>query len=533
MFENNRILVVDDNELIHQDFKKILINTESLQEINDYINLEKELFGSSNSSTITLPLIDYNIDFVFQGQEAYEMVKTADKSGKPYALIFMDVRMPPGWDGIETIAKIWDRFPNIEIVICSAYSDYSWDKIISKLGTNDRLIFLKKPFDSIEIKQLALVLVKKWNLYEKYKNYVDDLEKEVSRRTKQLKSMVQDLVENRDKLKQEIFVRKLTEQDLATEKENLSFILKSVPDGVIATDNNGLIRLVNKATENILGLKSEFLVSKNVNDILKLYNKLGQKFNPYHSHDIENSNTENCHDILLELHVLGIKKSIIFSCSYIINRFSKISGIVILIKDISERVKLEQELLKAKNLDSVSSFAGGIAQDFEKIISGIIGNITLAKKRVEDDKAIQYLESAEDESIKAEMLSQQLKTFSNEPKYLTLSDLEKPTKNISILSKDNSINNILKRVLFNLNYDFKLDTESIEESDIILLDESYIQDSVSYNQTKNLIGILKGKVILLSSYSALKSKAKYKDIVFSDILDKPFKIGDIKRVIES
>lgn len=539
MFDNNRILVVDDNDLIHEDFKKILFNTESIQEINDYINLEKELFGSSNSSTLTMTSIEYEIDFAFQGQEAFEMVKAAEKKGKPYALIFMDVRMPPGWDGIETIAKVWDKFPNIEIVICSAYSDYSWDKIITKLGTNDHLIFLKKPFDSIEVKQLALALVKKWNLYEKSKNYVDDLEKDVSKRTKQLKSMVQDLVENRDKLKQEIFVRKLTEQKLALEKENLSFILKNVPDAVISTDNNGKITLVNKATEMLLGIQNQYLINCSVKDILDLSDKEGNKFIVYSEKDIEGGELESCNDIVLELNVSeNIKKSVILSCSHIIDKTGKVSGMVTLIKDISEKIKLEEELLKAKNLDSVSTFAGGIAQDFEKIVSNIIGNITLSKKTMNiDDKAIQYLKKAEDELMKAEMLSQQLKTFSKETEAnlslidMANSDKEKSNKKILVLSKDVYISNILKKVSDKLKCFFNTDLESTLSSDIVLFDESYIIDPIDYESIKTLINPLNVKSVLLTSHNKSYAEEKYKDLKFSDILEKPFRISDIKNLL--
>lgn len=534
MFENNRILVVDDNELIHEDFRKILLNTESIQEQNEYINLEKELFGSTNSSTLITPEINYEIDFAFQGQDAFEMVKKAENIGKPYALIFMDVRMPPGWDGIETIAKIWDHFPNIEIVICSAYSDYSWDKIVSKLGSNDRLIFLKKPFDSIEVKQLALALIKKWNLYEKSKNYVYDLEKDVSKRTKQLKSMLQELVENRDKLKQEIFIRKLTEQELASEKENLSSILKNVPDAVISIDNNGKINFINKTTENLLGRDNQALIYQNINDVLKVYDKNNQPVTMFSSDNILKYSGTDCDNRILEIKVSEqLIKSIILSYSHIYDKDGKINGLVILIKDISEKLKLEEELIKAKKLDSVSTFAGGIAQDFEKIITGIIGNISLAKQTLTDnDSAIQYLVEAEDQSIRAGKLSEQLKTFSKDSK----NDLNNNArftnydKKILILSTELSISNLLSRIFEKFHYTYYTAIDLLNESDILCIDESYFQDNLT---SDSLIDSYNGKIVVFSSLNTAKTKEKYSHSKLINFIEKPFKITDIENILNS
>ena len=59
-------------------------------------------------------------------------------------MAFVDVRMPPGWDGVETTAKIWQKYPDLQVVICTAYSDYSWEEMLKKLGYSDRLVILKK-----------------------------------------------------------------------------------------------------------------------------------------------------------------------------------------------------------------------------------------------------------------------------------------------------------------------------------------------------------------------------------------------------
>ncbi|MCB1045139.1 MAG: EAL domain-containing protein [Acidobacteria bacterium] len=177
-----RILIVDDNIAIHNDFKKVLAQDKIFGE-NEFKSLERELFADESSDSeddVDTPI--YEVDSAFQGQEALHMVEKAEQDGEPYALVFMDVRMPPGWDGIKTISKIWERHSDIEMVICTAYSDYSWEKIIQELGTTDRLLFLRKPFDTTAVKQMALSLTRKWNLHRQARLYVSQLENEITER---------------------------------------------------------------------------------------------------------------------------------------------------------------------------------------------------------------------------------------------------------------------------------------------------------------------------------------------------------------
>jgi CheY-like chemotaxis protein len=188
--ENRRILIVDDNAAIHEDFQKILPSQP--EEVDSFDDLERGLFGDMMGSEFSRgpdPAY-YDLTHAYQGEEAFKMVEQAEEEGRPFALVFMDVRMPPGWDGIETIKRIWERWNHLEMVICTAYSDYSWEKILQKVGTTDQLMFLRKPFDVISVKQMALALVKKWNLGRKARQYVSDLEKAVADRTRELKHKV-------------------------------------------------------------------------------------------------------------------------------------------------------------------------------------------------------------------------------------------------------------------------------------------------------------------------------------------------------
>jgi PAS domain S-box-containing protein len=149
-----RLLIVDDNEAIHDDLKKILLPREVAPEIAAD---EALLFGTTTTAGIT-----FEIDSAFQGQEGLECVLRAQAEERPYALAFIDVRMPPGWDGIETIGRLWRVDPDMQIVICTAYSDYNWEDIIRRLGVSHNFVVLKKPFDVIEATQLAHAMTAKW-----------------------------------------------------------------------------------------------------------------------------------------------------------------------------------------------------------------------------------------------------------------------------------------------------------------------------------------------------------------------------------
>ncbi len=190
MENRQRILLVDDNEAIHEDIEAILSINKNNSDM-ELRQIEDDLFGSSTlAEPDVLTETIYDIDHAYQGKEAIQMVNDAHSKGNPYSLIFMDVRMPPGMDGIETIQNIWADHPFTEMVICTAYSDYTWDQIVKNLGNTDKLLFMKKPFDVTALKQTALTLTTKWNLRREAASYTDKLEKEVQERTQELENLV-------------------------------------------------------------------------------------------------------------------------------------------------------------------------------------------------------------------------------------------------------------------------------------------------------------------------------------------------------
>jgi two-component system, NtrC family, sensor kinase len=179
---NHRILVVDDNHAIHDDFHKIFAPPDETAGTLD--DLEAALLDLP-APAAPLPS-QFELVSAFQGREALDHVIAATRANRPFALAFVDMRMPPGWDGLETIERIWQVDPDLQIVICSAYSDHSWSDLRARLGPRESLLILKKPFDTLEVVQCAHALTTKWELARKVLAHVDDLEATVAARTQEL-----------------------------------------------------------------------------------------------------------------------------------------------------------------------------------------------------------------------------------------------------------------------------------------------------------------------------------------------------------
>ncbi len=178
-----RLLIVDDNPAIHTDFCKIL----SFEDDSELQMAEEELFGACSESTPAPMPFEFVIDSAFQGEEALQKVVEANNADQPYSLAFVDMRMPPGWNGLKTIQELWKVAPNLQVVICTAYTDSTWQEICAQLGHSDNLLILKKPFDEMEVLQLAVALTKKWAVTRKADLRQRDLEQLVEKRTAELR----------------------------------------------------------------------------------------------------------------------------------------------------------------------------------------------------------------------------------------------------------------------------------------------------------------------------------------------------------
>jgi PAS domain S-box-containing protein len=318
----HRILVVDDSRAIHDDFRKIFAGCTRRPVDDD----EAVLFGTPDDTPGTL---DLQIDSAHQGEEALTLVQQACAEGRPYAMAFMDVRMPPGWDGIETTARIWAVDPDLQIVICTAYSDYSRDAMIRQLGRSDKLLILKKPFDNVEALQLAAALTEKWQLTQQARRHVRELEDTVARRTAQLRQS----------------------------EDRYRLITENAADLIALVADDGQLLYRSPSFQHLLGYSAAELAATAVFDLI-------------HPDDRPLA-TAALHDCT----TLGLKRSSVFRVRHHDGtwrtmeahtspfRDSAGSGALFVVRDITERHKLELQLRQAQKLESIGQLAAGIAHE--------------------------------------------------------------------------------------------------------------------------------------------------------------------------
>jgi signal transduction histidine kinase len=182
---NRRILVLDDNPAIQRDFKRILCGRRLAHPSLDHC--ESVLFQTAQNP---VPEMAFCLTPALQGEEGVKLAEASISAGQPFALVFVDLRMPPGWDGITTVTRLWEVDPHLEIVICTGYSDFSWPEISQRLGRSDQVLILKKPCEPIEVVQLAHALTEKWNLAFESRRHTRELEERVAERTRLLEAQI-------------------------------------------------------------------------------------------------------------------------------------------------------------------------------------------------------------------------------------------------------------------------------------------------------------------------------------------------------
>jgi diguanylate cyclase (GGDEF)-like protein len=188
---SHRILVIDDNVSIHGDFRKVLGSRAEQEEAQTALAaMEADLFGEGKAEA-TRPSFD--IQSAYQGREGVEMAREAHAAGHPFAMAFVDMRMPPGWDGLKTIEELWKVDADLHVVICSAHTDYDWSEVVERLHHSDKLLVLRKPAEPIEVLQCATALTRKWHNERLVREQMNRLEQVISVRTRGLEAATRQL----------------------------------------------------------------------------------------------------------------------------------------------------------------------------------------------------------------------------------------------------------------------------------------------------------------------------------------------------
>ena len=204
---NYRVLIVDDQEEIHNDFEEMLAPNAARRATDD-------LARAFVSETDTAFLPKFQLFHATSGEEACEMVRGAKEAGSPFAMAYIDVRMPPGTDGIETVRRIRKFEHDLEIVIMTAYSDKTLPEIVNDMELLHKLLYIRKPFSREEIQQITLSLVGKWNIE-------------------------QELAKNR--------------QQLEVSYQRLEAVLDATGDAIGMFDAGGRLQVANRGYEKLIG----------------------------------------------------------------------------------------------------------------------------------------------------------------------------------------------------------------------------------------------------------------------------------------
>lgn len=202
--------------------------------------------------------------------------------------------------------------------------------------------------------------------------------------------------------------------ELANEKELLAVTMESIGDGVITTDNDGVIRSINHVAQAMTGWRAEQAIGKEVNSVFLVLDPSTRQAleNPVMQALISPHACHTPHKSLLIARD-GRELLVADSAARIRDRSDRVLGVVLVFKDITEAQKMEEELFRARNLDAIGLLAGGIAHDFNNILTGITGNVSLAKVYAKPgDMIYESLDEAEKAFTRARDLTMQLLTFS-------------------------------------------------------------------------------------------------------------------------
>jgi two-component system, cell cycle sensor histidine kinase and response regulator CckA len=382
---NSRILVIDDNPSIHDVIRTILSRN------------RPEPPPPEGRDAV------FHVDTALQGEEGLRMVQAAAEARLPYAMAFIDVRMPPGWDGVETTLRIWKQFPDLQVVLCTGYADGCWDQRLRQMGRPDSLVVLMKPFDTIEVLQLADALTQKWSLHQELNQRLNNLDSLAAQRTLQLQAA-------NEKLKQEISRRRQSERALVRSEERFSKAFKAspIPLAILSLPEEKFLE-VNQGFLAITGYDRDELIGHHPAQ-LNLWDdpQWGSAMVAKVRQEISVSNLQSR---------IRAKSGRVIDALFSVELLDKDAdpSLLMIARDVTEEIHLQNQLQQARKMEAVGQLAAGVAHDFNNILLVVQGNASLLldsqPPESEEAKPLRNVCAAAE---RASRLVRQLLTFSRQ-----------------------------------------------------------------------------------------------------------------------
>ncbi len=344
-----RILIVDDDKNVWNAYKSVL----APEEQNSKTMLESLLDETLDDAKDNNQSVAYTLTFMSQGEEACRHIEEQKKQQQFYSIAFIDVRMPPGWDGITTAQKMTAIDKEIEIVIVTAYTDISRENIVKKIGRPEKLLYLRKPFDGEELSQIALQLTTKRQLFQQEK-------------------------------KQQQAIERLLEENKRV-RRFLDNIISSMPSMLIGVSKEGRVTHWNTQMEHFTGISKQQALGQRVQQLLPELDEMNMLI--YAS--IKQGSIQKQERVKLCYQ----DKQLL--CDILVYPMSsqnvEYDDVVVRIDDITERVRLEEAMLQSDKMLTVGGLAAGMAHEINTPLGSIIQNTQLISHRIApENKKNQY-----------------------------------------------------------------------------------------------------------------------------------------------
>jgi len=309
-----------------------------------------------------------------QGEEAAEAARAALRDNRPFAVAFLDVRMPPGRGGLVAAEAIRALDPSVQIVIVTSFSEVEPAAIASRVPPADKLLFIQKPFHPGEILQFATSLCAKWRAERDFVTLKNRLETLVSERTAALASA------NR-KLTREMEERERVTRLIVTAKREWEGTFDSVQDLVVVIGCDRKVRRLNLAMAHRLGVAPKDVVGRECGFIFDLPELPG----------------ERCAEILAmtdgryhsrEISIPRLRGEFLITASPLTHADDAPLATVFVAHDVTERKNLERRLRQSQKMEAIGTLAGGIAHDFNNILGIIMGFAEMIEGEAEPESAL-------------------------------------------------------------------------------------------------------------------------------------------------